>query len=141
MHRAESILDAVTTNLTGLVTTGSQVARGRVWPAPGFPALSIFKGDDLATAEPLDEEERDLSVSVVALVQATGNPETTLNQIAAEVFAALMADRTQGLAYVFDTALVGDEAPEIEDSQDLPIGRMEMIYTIRYEHSKTSAEA
>jgi len=142
-HRAETILDAIATTLTGLTTTGTNVTRGRVYPVTAEPALSIFKGDDDATEseEIIGETVRELNVIIQAHLQALGNPETVLNQIAAEVYAAMRLDITLGLAYVFDTRIVGDAAPEIEDSQDLPTARMSSTWLIIYSHSDASAEA
>jgi hypothetical protein len=141
-HRAETILETIKTNLTGLATTGANVARGRVWPVDALPALSIYKGSDEASVDepPLDTLVRELDLSIHIHTSQTGNPETHLNAIAAEVFAALTADPTQGLGYVFTTELVADAEPEIVDSQDLPVGRMVSAWRIVYEHSKTDAE-
>ena len=142
MHLAESILSAFELALTGLSTTGANVARGRAYAVPIFPALSIFKGSDVASdrEDTLDVIVREMLVNVDIHIQATGNPETALNAIAAEVFAAVNLDYTLGLNYVFDCALVGDDEPEIEGSQDLPVARMRTSYLITYEHSKISAE-
>lgn len=142
-HRAETILNAVTSTVTGLSTTGSNVERGRVWPVDPRPALSVFKGED-QVSEPEGQfysVVRELQVSIAIHIHATGNPETALNQIAAEIFAALTVDRTLGLADVFDTYLIGDDAPEIDDSLDKPTARMVTNWRVVYEHSETSAEA
>lgn len=140
-HRAESILAAVQTNLTGLATTGANIKRGRVWPTDVRPALSIFKGEDSAGDDSLDPLDRELSIEIHIHTKQTGNPETHLNSIAAEVFAAMTADISQGLAYVFNTELEGDSAPEIEDAQDLPVARMVSTWVVTYEHSATSTES
>lgn len=139
-HRAESILAGVQTNLTGLATTGANIKRGRVWPTDVRPALSIFKGEDRASDELIDPLERELEIEVHIHTKQTGNPETYLNAIAAEVFAAMTADITQGLAYVFNTELAADSAPEIDDAQDLPVARMVSTWLITYEHSPMSTE-
>lgn len=142
MHRAESILNAFTTALIGLSTTGSNVVRGRVWAVEFSPSLTIYKGSDIASenSEVLDNLARELSISVEMHYNATGNPETTLNQMAAEVYAAINADVTLGLSYVYDCIFVGDDEPEIEAGQDLPVGRMVSQWIVEYDHSKASAE-
>lgn len=141
MHRSESILSAIETALTGLATTGANVARGRAYAVPLFPALTISKGSDSADDDTvLPVLERDLSVFIDIHVNATGNSETALNAIAAEVFAALRADPTLGLSYVYDCALVGEDEPEIEGGQDLPVARMRSTWLVIYEHSTGSAE-
>ena len=143
MHRAESILSVLETTLGGLATTGANVARGRVWPVENSPSITIYKDSDLASEnqEVLDTLVRELNFNVEIHLTAPGNPETTLNQIAAEIYAVLNVDITLGLSYVFDCALVGDSAPEIEASQDLPVARMVSAWVVLYEHSKGSAEA
>lgn len=143
-HRAETILNTVETLLTGLATTGSQVTRGRVWPVDAFPAISIFKGADRRDEldDILDEFlTRVLTINIEIHTTATGNPETQLNQVAAEVFAALAADKTLGLAYVFNTLLEADDEPIIDDSQDTPVASMISTWNINYQHSLTSAES
>lgn len=142
MHRAESILSAVETALTGLLTTGANVARGRAYAVPILPAISIFKGSDQSSENQtlLGSVMREMTVNLDIHVQGTGNPETELNQIAAEIYAALVLDHQQGLAYVYDSDIVGDDEPEIEGTQDLPIARMRSTWLILYEHSLASAE-
>jgi hypothetical protein len=143
MHRAESILNAFTTALIGLSTTDANVVRGRIWAVEFSPSLTIYKGADVASenSDVLDTLARDLSISVEIHVNATGNPESALNQIAAEVYAAINADVTLGLDYVYDCIFFGDDAPEMEPSQDLPVARMISQWVVEYDHSKGSAEA
>jgi len=142
-HRAETVLDALTTELSGLTTTGTRVARGRVWPREDYPALSIYKGADVASDDEdvIDTIVRELTFNVVIQVKQTGNPETHLNAIAAEVFAALAANPTLGVDWIFDVEFVEDEEPEIEDAQDMPVASMVTIWKVFYEHSETNAEA
>jgi hypothetical protein len=108
-----------------------------------LPALTIYKGIDNAAEvdEILDPFMRELFFDVEIHINQAGNPETHLNAIAAEVYAALNLDYTLGLAYVFNCELIGDDAPEIEPSQDLPVARMRSTWRVTYEHSQASAEA
>ena len=140
--RVETILAAVTTALTGLTTTGANVQRARAWPVSALPALTVSQGENAVLAEDaqLDIITRQLQFSVVAQIKAITNLETSLNQISSEVYAALVADRSLGLAYVFDLTLVGDSAAEIEAEQDEPTARQVMTWALIYEHSKTSTE-
>jgi len=141
-HRAESILDAMTTAVTGLATTGTNVERGRVWPVATLPALTVAKGADIASdgEDILPTLVREMTVSITAHITQLGNPETALHAIAAELFAAIRANPTLGLAYVFDCELIGDDAPEISDSHDLPVAAMVSNWRVLYEHSKSDAE-
>ena len=142
-HRAETILNTIEGLLTGLATTGANVQRARVWPVDSLPALSIYKSDDLRSIEDaLDNElTRELTVNINIHVKQTGNVETVLNQVAAEIFAAMSVDKTLGLAYVFNALLIGETEPLIEDSQDTPNAQMVSGWLVTYQHSDVSAEA
>ncbi len=142
-HKAETILENIKTSLTGLVTTGTKVERGRAWPIDeaALPALTINMGADQA----LDDQtsgliNRVLNFEIVAHVRDTTGVETTLNQIKTEVFAALMANPTQ-TGTVIDTELVEDSEPEIESEQNQPIARMAQQWRVYYRHSATSTES
>ena len=141
-HRSESILSAVNTALTGLATTGANVQRFRAWPVTTLPALTILKGgDQVANGDSgMDVITREMIITIRAAVKGAGVLETSLNQIAAEIFAALKADYTLGLAYVYDLALLSESEPAI-DEQDEPVAYQDSMYQITYEHSETSAEA
>ena len=141
-HRAETILNAVSVALTGLATTGANVQRFRAWPVTNLPALTILKGADQASdgVAPINSIGRQLVVVIRVSVKGTGVLETNLNQIAAEIFAALKADYTLGLSYVYDLELISESEPAI-DEQDEPVAYQDSIYQITYEHSATSAEA
>lgn len=142
MHRRESIMAAVTAALTGLTTTGANVTRARAWPVDTLPALTIAQGEDsVLNEDELGTIQRELNIEISAHAQAGQQLETDLNVISSEVYAALVADRTQGLAYVFDTWLLADSAPPIVGEQDQTLGQLNMTFTLRYEHSDTSTEA
>lgn len=142
-HRSETILETVKTRLTGLATTGSRVERARIWAVEECPAIAIDKGDDLPRddARGFSHQDRQLDFVVTAFVKATGNPESALAQIAAEVYAALFADVTQGLAYVMDTHWIGDAQPEFSTETETRTASMRMSYRIWYRHSITTTEA
>ena len=141
-HRAESILEAVKTTLTGLTTTGLNVQRGRYYDLTTLPALVIEKGsDNTATERNTAFQDRNLDISITSAIEQAGSVEGTLNQIAAEIYAAMMADITLGLDYVIDVQFTGDSTPSIEVGGDLPIGFMETSFMVSYRHSYTSTEA
>ena len=143
-HLAETILDTVETLLTGLATTGTNVKRARVWPVDTLPAISIFKSDDIRSdQDSLDDGflVREMIVNITIHVRTADNLETVLNQVAAEIFAAMSADKTLGISAVFDTQLIGENEPLIEDTQDLPVASMVSGWLITYQHTSGSAEA
>lgn len=143
MHRRESILNALSSTVTGLATTATRVERARPYAVPEVPALSIAQGTD----ERVDEYEnlsgvtRVLNVDIIVHVKKTTTLETELNQIAAEVYAAITADRRLGLTWVLDANLTGDSAPDIDADSDQPVARLITSWAFIYEHSDTSAES
>ena len=142
-HRAETILEAVKTALTGLTTTGTKIERGRVYPVEQLPALSLEMGDDRADGESsnLAFQDRELDFSVTSYVKSSANTETVTNAIRAEVYAALMADRTLSLDYVFYVEFVSDNRPQLSGDGELRTSTQEMDYRVKYRHSLTNAES
>jgi len=144
-HRAESILQTLQTTLTGLTSTGQQVARGRVFnvDTASLPALSIQMGPEqqLGDAQSFNRVTRELLVSVEIHARATAGLEAALNQIKAEVYAAIMADHTLGLSYVVQAEWREDSAPDFSDEFEQATARVYSTWAIFYQHSLTSAEA
>ena len=141
VHRAEEILSAVVTALTGLATTGASVERDRVYPAQSCPALSIEQGGEepIQGRENMQFQDSALEVEVAVYVKSQ-SLNTQLNQIKAEVYAALMANRQLGLAYVYDLQWLGDTAPEPNRDSDSPTTKCSMRFAVAYRHSLTSKE-
>jgi len=143
-HRAETILSTIETLLTGLATTGSNITRARAWPlsSDALPAITVFKSDDIRSEEDSVDDflVRSLEVNISIHVRETTNLETELNQIAAEIFAAMAADKTLGLEYVFNAFLIGDSEPIIEATQNVPLATMVSGWLISYQHTNESAE-
>jgi len=143
-HNREQVMDAVTTIVTGLATTGANVFRARVFPQDqaNLPALLVYQGED----EPiLDTESQQydfidsvLSVIIEAWVNASsGNIDETMNLINKEVIIALQADRTQGLGFVIDTDEGVVSAPELLDEGNKRTGFMTMEFFIKYRRQRT----
>lgn len=139
---SESILVAVTTKLTGLAQTGTRVERGRVYPVSALPALTVNMGAEQAVDDRnLAFQDEFLDIEILAYVQDNTGVDTALNQVVAEVYAAMMADRTQGLAYVLDTEWQGRDAPSRTDDLEKKTAQQAMIFRIHYRHSYTSMES
>ena len=143
MHRAESIMQAVTTKVTGLATTGARVFRGRVRTIETAPALTVEMG-----ADNVDEDRssyprirRELNIKITAHIKNNTDPDSDLNTIREEVYNALMADRTQGLSYVIDTESIGDDEPELSGESEKITGSQLMNFVVKYSHSWTDAGA
>ncbi len=137
--KTEQIMSSILTKVTGLSVTGSEVERDRDYPTDKDNSLSVEQG-----AEELAERtnafiDNFLTVSIVAYVKKTTAYSTQLNQIRKEVYIAMMADRTQGLSFVFDTIPSGIGAVEVVNTMDKPAARMAIEFTIHYRHSLTDA--
>jgi len=140
MHRAESILVAITAAITGLATTGANVQRGYAEQLAGLPGLIVKMGPDSATINNVTKVDRILRVMIESSAKADETTDTTFNQIRAEVYAALMAAPKFGLGYVIDTELVIDEEPE-QKNHEIPIVKQVMLFDVFYRHSYASTEA
>ncbi len=144
-HLREQILDAVTSNITGLVTTGDNVTRARIYNdvQANLPSLNVIQGDD----EPLDnyDEERVynyvdrlLTITIEARVQMVSvQVDQVLNRIAKEVTIALQSDRTQGVTGVIDTTEGPTETVDLTDEAEQPTAMLTMVWRFYYRTSRT----
>lgn len=141
-HRAEQILSAIESNLTGLATTGANVFRGRVYTLDDseVPAITIYQGSD----DPLGEYgpsnvaflDSELQIKVTAHVKTSAKAETELNQIRREVHIALMNDYQQGLPdIVLTTFPLGASAPLLLGDGETPTALMDMHWAVHYRSS------
>ena len=85
--------------------------------------------------------DRDLEILLTGYAQAVSGADTTLNAIREEVHIALMADRTQGLAYVHDTIPGDAEEPDVSEDSETPTVRQVTRWIFRYRHSVTDPGA
>ena len=142
---AEQIMGAVITKLTGLTTTSTRVYRSRALPAESanLPGLFISQGSDNPQSATdsdnvYNKTDSVLSVSVVAAIQSlTENVETTLNQIRKEVWIALMADETLGLAAVWRVEPVSFADIQVDQAGEYFRGQQSHQWAIYYRSSRT----
>lgn len=141
-HRAENIIAAVVTAVTGLTTTGARVYRGRRYEldVDASPSLCVYLGPDLPLSGPGDSplayQDSELTVYIEGVVKnSTTAVATTLNQIRHEVAVALNADHTQGLAYVHNTT-EGETLLDIGVETDKPVGRMRTAWLFLYRRQR-----
>lgn len=137
-HRAEDIMEAVKTNLAGLVTTGANVHRA-FEHMPQLPALVIVQGSDGVAAMQYGEVSRTLTITVEARIKKSATAATSLNAIHAEVYSALMADVTQGLGFVERTEPVSADAPTQKDLE-IPIVSQSLNFRVHYQHATKTVE-
>lgn len=144
-HRAEQILDAVTTLVTGLTTTGANVQRDQVDPVAAVPALSVEMGGD----EPLEGSDRNiayidslLNVQIVVYVKNSTGLSTQLNLIRKEVHIAMYADRQLGLSsIVINTTYAGTSEVTKSRALDKDTAMQTIDYLVHYRHSLTDPSA
>ncbi len=144
-HRAESIIDAVKTAVTGLTTTGANVYRGRLTPiaANVNDALKVYLGgDDFIQDLSQTLQDWELTIYIDSYTRSpTAQIDTQLNKIREEVTIALNANYTQGLAYVLNTEEGNADAPELSGEAAQASGSMRMAWKFRYRRSRTNPGA
>ena len=141
-HVRKSIRDNIETTLTGLTTTGTNVFASRVYPIQSgkMPGLCIYTSSETIEAQTIKPPRgliRSLEVSVEAYVEGA-SPDDTLDNIAAQVEAAMATDRTRG-GNAKDTCLRTFEA-EFAGEGEKPIVVGRFIYEIMYSTTETDAE-
>jgi len=140
--RAEEILDAVVTLVTGLTTTGSNVFRGQVYDIPdaSLPAISIFMGEDTLDEE-LSNSLYDWSITIYVeskAEEASTQIDETLNTIRAEVHAGLFSVEDLGLSFVFKVTPIRAEEPVLSAAGSKPMGTQKLEYQVMYRTSRTN---
>ena len=124
-HIRKSIRDNITTALTGLATTGSNVYQTRFYPLAEakLPALTVYtksEETEYGTINPPRTQIRTLEVTVEAYVSGNTGVDNTLDTIAVEVEEALYADLTRG-GNAKDTLITGFDADFSGDGEN-PVG-------------------
>lgn len=135
MHARTQIRNAVVTALTGLTTTGANVAAGRVYPSTA-PSISVYtpterRIDAMATMDSTDPPEpRQLSILIEIRAKTTGDILAALDAIEVEVVAALYADETLGgLVEYLDMDAV---AQSTDGESDQSVGLSQITFTTAY---------
>tara|TARA_Y100000114_G_scaffold100147_1_gene93328 strand:- start:3758 stop:4201 length:444 start_codon:yes stop_codon:yes gene_type:complete len=134
-HVRKLIRDNITSTLTGLTTTGSNVFQTRFYPIAEakLPALAIYtKSEDTeyGTLKTPRTQIRTLDVTVEAYVAGNTNVDNTLDTIAVEVEEALFTDLTRG-GNAKETRINSFEADFSGDGENpVGVGRfsVEVIY-------------
>lgn len=145
MHRAESVMAAVVTKVTGLTTTGANVYRGKSTPiAEGVNnALRVYMGEDTMLGEYSHSlMDWELTVYVESFARSpTAQIDTQLNLIREQVTIALQADYTQGLGYVITTTEGDADEPELSAEGAQAMGTQRLTWKIHYRRSRTNPGA
>ena len=133
-HVRKLIRDNITTTLTGLTTTGSNVFQTRLFSLTDakLPAVCIYtraEATEYSTLTPPRTQMRSLDVSIEFFVQATSALDNSLDQIALEIEEALATDLTRG-GRAKDTQVTEFEADYNSDGeQSIGVGRLTVSVT------------
>lgn len=133
-HVRKLIRDNITTTLTGLATTGSNVFQTRLFALGEnkLPAICIYtksESSDYSTVAIPRTQIRTLDVNVEFFVKGTANIDNSLDQIAVEIEEALYTDLTRG-GYAKDTKITEFDADYTGDGeQSVGVGRFTVQVT------------
>lgn len=140
-HKAKTLLNSLVTVLTGLATTGPNVEKTRGYPKSDTPAISVR----MAIIDPDKEISNaflDSHIDIEIIYHVSGSDTDLDDQILdidAEVYAAIMADRTVA-------GTVGDAEPQIlsfesnaEAEVPTAIGTRRWRFDLRHSITDTTA--
>jgi hypothetical protein len=141
-HVRKQIRDNVTTAVTGLATTGTNVFQSRVYPneASKLPCLCVYTLTEEAEVISLTPPRigRTLDLVVEGYAKAKTGLDDTLDAIAVEVEEALATDITRGgLAQM--TAIQSTDIG-LEGEGEQPIGVIKMTFQVEYVTANTDVE-
>lgn len=124
-HVRKSIRDNVTTTLTGLTTTGSNVYQTRFFPLAEakLPALCIYSKSEVSEYVSITQPRtvlHSVEFMIEAYVKATSGVEDTIDAIGLEIGEALAADITRN-NLAKDTRLT-EFAVDFNADGDQPVG-------------------
>lgn len=133
-HLHKQIRAAIVTALTGLTTTSTRVYANRLLPLPDVlsPTLLITLDEETATPVTFHTSpiyERELRLTVAALVKATSALDDTLDLISKEVETALAGGITlsgRRLDFTYTGMSFDDE------QSDKPVGIKRMSFTVPF---------
>ena len=139
-HKRTSIRNNVTTTLTGLSTTGSNVFETRIYPneLAKLPLLNIYSNTETSELSSIGKIERNLEIMVEGFAKATANIDEALDTISKEVEVAMGTDLTRG-GHAKDTFLSNTEY-ELENIGNQQLGVIKMTFNVLYLTTKNNPE-
>ena len=139
-HKRTSIRNNVTTTLTGLTTTGSNVFESRIYPneLAKLPLLNVYSNTETSELSSIGKIERNLEIMVEGFAKATTNVDEALDTIAKEVEIALATDLTRG-GHAKETFLTNTEY-ELENIGNQQLGVIKMTFNVQYITTKINPE-
>ena len=139
-HKRTSIRNNVTSTLTGLTTTGSNVFESRIYPneLAKLPLLNIYSNSETSELASIGKLDRSLEIMVEGFAKATTNVDEALDTIAKEVEVALANDLTRN-GHAKETFLTSTDF-ELESIANQQIGVVKLNFTVRYITTKADPE-
>lgn len=130
-HVRRQLRDQIAGVITGLTTTGSKVFKSRAYPIQetDLPCLLVKTENErieYLTVNPPAQQERDITVTIDAIVRANSSLDDTLDKICKEVEIAIenastISSNIQLAGTNIDTSVVGSQ----------PVGMATMIYRMK----------
>ncbi len=144
-HRAEQIIAAVVTNVTGLTTTGANVNRGRTTPEDAVTSdwLDVFLGPDAPNDDNQNWTITDSELTVYIDINcktSSSQIDTRLNLIRSEITVALWTDYQQGLSFVTEMREGPADEPQLSGEANKPAATMRTTWLFRYRRSTTNPD-
>lgn len=138
-HRADQIIDAV----AALIETQVQPSGVKVYTHRRFslaadqdelPAISVDYGEDTAVTHIAHAIDSLLNLEITGVVAASEEADVRaeLLRLRREVHKAVMADETQGLAFVVTTTYAGAATPELNVDGGNVVGELTSSWAIYY---------
>lgn len=137
-HYRQTIRERVTTILTGLNTTGSNVFESRYYPVEetNLPCLCVYTISETSEVSRMNATRaltRVLELAITGVARVNSTLDTTLDTIAAEVEAAIGADTQLNLPQaVYDCTLTQTRVSLTQPAGDKQTGVVELIYNVTY---------
>jgi hypothetical protein len=141
-HRAQQIVDSIVANLKANTAPGWSVYRHRAASLNAaeleLPAASVVMGADppiqATGASNLAFLDGLLEVVIVLIAQKSFEDDLVdaLVEMRRQAHISVMADRTQGLAFVIDTRYAGADAPNVSPTESKFNGVLHTRWAVHY---------
>ena len=135
-HRAKQIFSALTTALTGLTTTATNIKQSRVWAVHQVPALTVRLGPML-TQETIGQLT-DQALTVLVDIHVKAKEESIDDDVLLihqEIWKAVMADYSLGLPFVIDTTITDLSEPVLSGDGERAGAKATLTIEVKFRHS------
>lgn len=142
-HLRQQIRERAAATVTGLVTTGANVFKSRLYPLePGeTPGILVYTDSEVSEIDnfgAVRDITRNLELKLKGFAQATSNIENDLDKISKEIEVAMGGDVDLN-SLAIDSFL---SATEIEFNADgnKPVGAVTLTYNVIYRNAENNPE-